>query len=935
MLKVISGPFQPTLERSFLDTIANLKKSPLTPVLVITPSSRQMDRLQKILVARFPTLMNVHFHTFTSAAQEIVDERPASRPVLSDPLYFDTVVKNLLKETKPFEDFDEIAIPEGFPSAVRSTLRDLLDAGVDEELVAGAMSEEFVGRSVDLGSLRSLLNLYRSYLKKLESLPVSTMADVLKEATARAPKSLFLKKFEQILFYGFYDLTGLQSEFFTAVVRSHPSHFFFPYVKDHPAYAFAKRFRDNVLQLIPFEEELENDQASNPKPSYFNVSGRHDEAWLVAREILKLKEKGLPFSEMAVIARTRERIAGQLPALLADWDIPFSTTAKRPLIQMPAAKLSLDLLLVAESDQLPLKKFEFDVSPQFACATPEIFRLSREWPKKSSWSDYSARLVALIKKSLRPVPEESAWNSVLEAARSLASFDSLGTISASDFREAFTQRLAKTSVASVLDSPQGVSLLHAEAARGLAFQAVFFIGVEEKVFPRIIREDPFLRDDVRMALRDTVGYKIGQKLSALEEERLLFHLISHSAQSYLTYVYQRSDDDGKVVGVSTFLRAEAEKAVSIPRPAFEKSKDVNLHHLGQTEAVVALLREGNDGWVPASLRHGLDVQKALHKFDVPTAYDGFLGLSELPDIFSQGAISPSSLETYGRCPFQFFARKVLRLEPLEEKNKLFEIPADEKGKTIHLFLKKFFENFSGAFEQNTFDQMFDKEFPMNLGEQWNIPSVLWAALRLELKQDLQNYLSQEVDRLAEENLTPTYFEEEWIGTLPPPLEIFPWKGTIDRVDVGPGKVVVVDYKTGKLPTNKVSTESLRGRRAQPPLYLLMAEALLQSKKITASTFEFAYHQIGKDQEQKNFKPEEWSASKSVILETISQQVKLMTEGNFLMVSDADQNEKYCRYCEVADICRRNHSISAYRARQGAGEKLAAIRLKTIKKKTNE
>src|SRR5437868_1898474 len=149
MLKVISGPFRPTLEKSFVAQVGSLKENPLTPLLVITPASRQIDRLERLLSLQYPTLLNVHFHTFSSAAQEIVDENPQAKAVWSDPLFFDTVVKNLLKEKKPFDVLEEMAIPEGFPSAVRSTLRDLLDAGVDEELVASAMAEEFVGRSVD------------------------------------------------------------------------------------------------------------------------------------------------------------------------------------------------------------------------------------------------------------------------------------------------------------------------------------------------------------------------------------------------------------------------------------------------------------------------------------------------------------------------------------------------------------------------------------------------------------------------------------------------------------------------------------------------------------------------------------------------------------------------------------------------------------------
>jgi hypothetical protein len=223
MLKVISGRFHPTLERAFVERISEFKRDPLAPLLVVAPSSRLIERLQMLLSKSATPTLNVHFHSISSITDDVVaSEGALTKPVLSDPLFFDTLIKNILKEGRSFPEMEGIAIPKGFPPAVRSTLRDLLDAGINEDNVEEAIREEFVGKEVDLGSLRSLLNLYRSYLKKIRQLPVAPRSEVLIRAAELAPSSTYLSRFDEVLFYGFYDMTGLQFNFFRSSCQEPP-----------------------------------------------------------------------------------------------------------------------------------------------------------------------------------------------------------------------------------------------------------------------------------------------------------------------------------------------------------------------------------------------------------------------------------------------------------------------------------------------------------------------------------------------------------------------------------------------------------------------------------------------------------------------------------------------------------------------------------------
>ena len=96
----------------------------------------------------------------------------------------------------------------------------------------------------------------------------------------------------------------------------------------------------------------------------------------------------------------------------------------------------------------------------------------------------------------------------------------------------------------------GVQVLDAMAARGLPFRALFLIGLNEKVFPRFIREDAFLRDGARRILDETLGFKVDQKLTGYDEEALLATLLVGAARQRLYLLSQRADADGRPLAPS-------------------------------------------------------------------------------------------------------------------------------------------------------------------------------------------------------------------------------------------------------------------------------------------------------------------------------------------------------------------------------------------------
>ncbi|MCB4757206.1 MAG: PD-(D/E)XK nuclease family protein [Elusimicrobia bacterium] len=954
MLTLVSGPFFPTLENAFLDHLKRESGPAFEKIAVVTPNVRLMERLQLGVARRGISCLNLNFMNFSSIAQNIVEgEEPLPKPVRSDPLFYDTLVKILLKERKPFRRLAEMALPEGFPPAVRSTLRDLIDAGVPPD-VTEAIKEKYLGQEVDKGLLLELFGLYRHYHKKMETLPVVHRSVLIKKAAELAPASAYLKSFKEIIYYGFYDLTGLQADFFQAVVKNHPSRLFFPYEPNHPAYEFAKRFREEVLQPVLGEEiSLISPSPSaplfDPTVDIVNVSGLRDEAGFVSGEILRLhREAGIPFHEMAVVARFKERLTSY-PALLQSKGIPYSSSFQRSLSSQPQIEVALRFLRSFNEkgrlDEGVARYPEFDTKGSL-----KIKEGAGGGPAPASWASHAENVVNLLESHFRPATALSrdVWNRLKGAAKELAPFDSIASpVSREDFLETLREKWMGLEWPEPKGVIPGVSLLYAEAARGLLFRAVFLVGVEERVFPRIIREDPFLRDSARLALLNTMGYRIGQKMSALGEERLLFHLMTTSAKDRLCLVTQRTDDGGAFVGMSSYLRAFAqereidlEKEVrSIQRPLLKKLEDdPDPFSLQRHEIVAALLAAGQkksaQQFIAKTcggkdlLKKALEVRETLDTLSQPHAFDGLIDPKVAANFVNRREISPSSLETYGRCPYQYFATKILRLEPFEKDVSAEEWPTDERGRALHDFFREFYSRLTKtAFSKKLFDEVYESKLGSLQASVVGIHPTLWEAMKIHLKGGLQNFIEEDLKLCSEEGWKPSYFEQTLGASLEPPLDGVDWIGIPDRIDLANGKARVIDYKTGHGFSGKVATEAIRGRRAQAPLYLLLSEKFLKKHKPPVKEISFVYKYLSdKEDGDKELSPADFEANKEAILATIREQIDLMRQGNYLFMKD-----DYCSYCEVAPICRKNHGLSVYRSQKGPGEKLWKIRKKPVAK----
>jgi ATP-dependent helicase/nuclease subunit B len=105
-------------------------------------------------------------------------------------------------------------------------------------------------------------------------------------------------------------------------------------------------------------------------------------------------------------------------------------------------------------------------------------------------------LLAAPSAELPEPPDLTKVGSLIRSALArLRQLDSLGgDFSWEEWVELFRRVLDETSIPIEANRHQGVQVLDAMTARGRIVRALFVLGMNEKLFPRYVREDPFLRD---------------------------------------------------------------------------------------------------------------------------------------------------------------------------------------------------------------------------------------------------------------------------------------------------------------------------------------------------------------------------------------------------------------------------------------------------------
>ncbi len=247
--------------------------------------------------------------------------------------------------------------------------------------------------------------------------------------------------------------------------------------------------------------------------------------------------------------------------------------------------------------------------------------------------------------------------------------------------------------------------------------------------------------------------------------------------------------------------------------------------------------------------------QAAREGDEFTSYDGWVlsGTPERDPRASGAPFSPSRIQDLARCPFAYFVRHVLRVEPPEdlERDATRWLEPMQEGTLLHEVFKEFFERITAAREKPSTARHADTilEIAEERIAAWRDRIAPRSELAFTAQRENIHFACRTLLRIEEEycrGVAPRYFEVPFglpreaasasaLVASADPVEIpvgpsgrsFLLRGSIDRVDEAPdGTFHVWDYKTGSDWGLAEGTGVRGGRQIQPPLYAMAFETLL-------------------------------------------------------------------------------------------------------------
>ena len=480
-----------------------------------------------------------------------------------------------------------------------------------------------------------------------------------------------------------------------------------------------------------------------------------------------------------------------------------------------------------------------------------------------------------------PEPEAVALERVTRAMRELSGADSVGRgCKLEEFRKSVADSLRST-VGHLGVTGQGVFVSSIGAAAGVSFDVVWVLGMVEGGMPPAIRPDPLLPEaewraaggEPRVDRRKAAERYDYLSALATAPRRELSYPVANAASQRQAYpsrwfLEQATALEGAPVHASGLGRLGEREWLSIdpspaealsrtPEPALADALDYNLSRL------LAWRREGRrlgehpfarDGGLARAVEIGLS-----RNVGRLTEFDGNLSSMGVEARFlrdlGRSPVSPTSLESWARCPFSYFLGHVLRLSALDAVEEGESISALERGLLIHGILERFIGEVAEdgrlpapgeewiPSQRRRLVEIAEEEFDEAESRGVTGKPLLWGLERRDILADLETFLEED-EKLRVDGRTGRIVVEAAFGFGGDSLDVrdaetgLRFRGYIDRIDVSADgrSALVVDYKTGGAgPYRALNDDPIdAGKRLQLGVYSLAARALLPGADVRAA-----------------------------------------------------------------------------------------------------
>ncbi len=889
------------LKTRILDDKAN------TLVIIVPTDSARLKR-QRELVGYHPNraVANLRVHTLGSFIQRLYDQvRPAKSHISQgiQNLWLHEIA-NPQSDTPDAYRYDtfrpspNIPVPDSTLSVLADTINRLKEYGEDMLNIGDRESQN--------PTENDFVRIYNDYETKLKDRWIDESSKRLHLANNFEPiyMSKAFRQVNLVVVEGFTALSKADTKILTSIAKEMPNiemWFRTDCVEEN------ENLYKNIINLVSlfsaananidadYEREPERHQhyANNlfrtDNPCVTPISAhdikvlkpadRFEEVAQIAHLIQEHVSEGhCKLSEICIacynIGQYERRIAEIFPA----YGIPCSLVERLPLTKSEVVKAIFSRL---SSRQVPLDGAYFsEVDPASHTRTfhPDAFQ---------RYIDDLLKKGGVIKHILNPMLGENSevvegeieayhqFKRIVKELCGVLKSDGVDSYSLDDYIEKLHHIAKHTSYQNrAITKEEAVKIAQLSELNNLEFNTVFLCDFVEGSFPENYQQDPLLPNHL---------YRTEEE--QLYNNRFMFYAVLKSFRERLYLLTPKREREAELIA-SPFLDQLKEIAtveeMEVPNPS-------------QGSVTGFLSRYGDHVWTTPNpsneefpveisemrplINHVVKVEKSREKTHDHLAYEGILTDGQLSTASRkclenrrQWTYSVTELETYAKCPFQYFANKVLRFS-IEEDETEDELSGLEKGSLLHDVLFEFYNNrrnekrpLIGQCDEEAFrdaetqlnellnhkakEQRNDRKEKL-IGEN----NLFWETDIDKLKIALHKWLTAECANGLD--TTPRYFEVNFGQSGEPadselgcdkPIRICDvyMKGKIDRIDIGINSFNIIDYKTGSSTVRM--PEILSGRSLQLPVYLQIAAELLNGQEgARLDSAAGLYHKIRLDQ----------------------------------------------------------------------------------------
>ena len=464
---------------------------------------------------------------------------------------------------------------------------------------------------------------------------------------------------------------------------------------------------------------------------------------------------------------------------------------------------------------------------------------------------------------------------------------------------------------------------------------LYIIGMDEGSFPGRGIEDPVLLDDERRQLdldlplhRPRPGERVWQaervlgmvpgRVTLLARRRT----VADGSEYYPSAFFQQLEE---AIGASETAKEPRSFLPSEPAEALNRLESMlaSRHASGYDQAVAQAAPWLVQGAAARQARSGLLLSR----------YDGILGIDTpaLNPARGEVLLSASRLETLVRCPYRYFLKYILHIDPpdeYEEDTTRWLNPLDF-GSLLHDLLYEFMRDLKEQGEKPDRKQVpaMKAKLQEKIEKQKETTPVTHeAAYRSDvdrLEQAVEIFLR--VEERQREGVDPVGFEVSFgfglDGELNSPEPVIVQlakdiklllRGRIDRVDKTDAGYVIWDYKSGSASSYKEDALQQAGSYLQWAVYAYALDEILQRLGDDQRVVRSGYFFVSAREYGRHVVPA--LPAPYELGDLLRPLFQLIEQGTFPHI----QKESQCKYCEFNRVCG-TEGVGPKRWKEMAGE----------------